>query len=112
MERDAAVLIPDTAYGACCSCTDPRYSIWSVLQLYPFTFTFSRHFYPKRLTMYTHFTFTLMAHSTSGAVRGSVSCSRTMCVCVCVCLCVCVGVCMCVCVCVCIGMVHVYVSVC
>src|SRR4029434_3335737 len=48
-----------------------------------FTFTFSRRFYPKRLTyvqltMYTHFTFTLMAHCTSGAIRGSVSCSRTL----------------------------------
>src|SRR4029434_8380112 len=42
------------------------------------TFTFSRLFYPKRLTMYTHFTFTLMAHCTSGAIRGSVSCSRTL----------------------------------
>src|SRR4029434_3567441 len=36
----------------------------------------SRRFYPKRLTyvrltMYTHFTFTLMAHCTSGAIRGS-----------------------------------------
>src|SRR4029434_4603666 len=46
-----------------------------------FTFTFSRRFYPKRLTyvqlrMYTHFT--LMAHCTSGAIRGSVSCSRTL----------------------------------
>src|SRR4029434_2809329 len=41
--------------------------------------TFSRRFYPKRLTrMYTHFTFTLMAHCTSGAIRGSVSCSRTL----------------------------------
>src|SRR4029434_7677375 len=28
--------------------------------------------------MYTHFTFTLMAHCTSGAIRGSVSCSRTL----------------------------------
>src|SRR4029434_9776263 len=41
------------------------------------TFTFSRLFYPKRLTyvrltMYTHFTFTLIAHCTSGAIRGSV----------------------------------------
>ena len=36
-----------------------------------FTFTFSRRFYPKRLTMYTHFTFKLMAHCTSGAIRGS-----------------------------------------
>ena len=41
------------------------------------TFTFSRRFYPKqltyvRLTMYTHFTFTLMAHCTSGAIRSSV----------------------------------------
>src|SRR4029434_5411637 len=40
-------------------------------------------FYPKRLTyvrltMYTHFTFTLMAHCTSGAIRGSVSCSRML----------------------------------
>src|SRR4029434_8847943 len=45
-----------------------------------FTFTFSRRFYPKRLTrMYTHFLhFTLMAHCTSGAIRGSVSCSRTL----------------------------------
>src|SRR4029434_1744460 len=48
-----------------------------------FTFTFSRRFDPKRLTyvrptMYTHFTFTLMAHCTSGAIRGSVSCSRTL----------------------------------
>src|SRR4029434_8179704 len=35
-------------------------------------------FYPKRLTrMYTHFTFALMAHCTSGAIRGSVSCLRT-----------------------------------
>src|SRR4029434_1348005 len=47
------------------------------------TFTFSRPFNPKRLTyvrltMYTHFTFTLMAHCTSGAIRGSVSCSRTL----------------------------------
>ena len=47
-----------------------------------FFFTFL-HFYPKRLTyvrltMYTHFTFTLMAHCTSGAIRGSVSCSRTL----------------------------------
>src|SRR4029434_858484 len=42
-------------------------------------FTFSRRFYPKRLTsLYTHFTFTLMAHCTSGAIRGSVSCSRTL----------------------------------
>src|SRR4029434_1799366 len=41
--------------------------------------SFSRRFYPKRLTrMYTHFTFTLMAHCTSGAIRGSVSCSRTL----------------------------------
>src|SRR4029434_6445212 len=40
------------------------------------TFTFSRRFYPKRLTRYTHFT--LMAHGTSGAIRGSVSCSRTL----------------------------------
>src|SRR4029434_8085479 len=44
---------------------------------------FSRRFYPKRLTyvrltMYTHFTFTLMARCTSGAIRGSVSCSRTL----------------------------------
>src|SRR4029434_9526517 len=31
-----------------------------------------------RLTMYTHFTFTLMAHCTSRAIRGSVSCSRTL----------------------------------
>src|SRR4029434_7736665 len=42
-----------------------------------------RRFYPKRLTyvrltMYTHFTFTLMAHFTSCAIRGSVSCSRTL----------------------------------
>src|SRR4029434_4559246 len=44
-----------------------------------FTFTFSRRFYPKRLTrMYTHCTFTPMAHCTSGAIRGSVSCSRTL----------------------------------
>src|SRR4029434_11218651 len=35
-------------------------------------------FFPKRLTMYTHFTFTVMAHCTSGAIRGSVSCSRTL----------------------------------
>src|SRR4029434_7325046 len=28
--------------------------------------------------MYTHCTFTLMAHCTSGAIRGSVSCSRTL----------------------------------
>src|SRR4029434_5600097 len=28
--------------------------------------------------MYSHFTFTLMAHCTSGAIRGSVSCSRTL----------------------------------
>ena len=28
--------------------------------------------------MYTHFTFTLMAHCTSEAIRGSVSCSRTL----------------------------------
>src|SRR4029434_10206213 len=42
------------------------------------TFTFSRRFYPKGLTrMYTHFTFTLMAHCTSGAIRGSGSCSTT-----------------------------------
>src|SRR4029434_8395784 len=42
-------------------------------------FTFSRRFYPKRLTsLYTHFTFTLMAHCTSGAIRGSVSCSRML----------------------------------
>src|SRR4029434_110930 len=41
-------------------------------------FTFSRRFYPKRLTMYTHFKFTLMAHCTSGAIRGSVSNSRTL----------------------------------
>src|SRR4029434_11359025 len=39
------------------------------------TYIYSRRFYPKRLTMYTHFTFTLMAHCTSGAIRGSVSCS-------------------------------------
>src|SRR4029434_7868843 len=49
-----------------------------------FTFShFSRRFYPKRLTyvrltMYTHFTITLMAHCTSGAIRGSVSCPRTL----------------------------------
>src|SRR4029434_1988090 len=46
------------------------------------TFTFSHladAFYPKRLTrMYTHLTFTLMGHCTSGAIRGSVSCSRTL----------------------------------
>src|SRR4029434_965773 len=45
--------------------------------------SFSRRFYPKRLTyvrltMYTHFTVTLMAHCTSGAIRGSVPCSRTL----------------------------------
>src|SRR4029434_10386057 len=50
---------------------------------YIYIYTFSRPFYPKRLTyvrltMYTHFTFTLMAHCTSGAIRGSVSCSRTL----------------------------------
>src|SRR4029434_5768475 len=44
-------------------------------------FTFSRRLYPKQLTyvrftMYTHFTFT--AHCTSGAIRGSASCSRTL----------------------------------
>src|SRR4029434_9549978 len=44
----------------------------------PYLQSFSRRFYPKRLTMYTHFTFTLMAHCTSGAIRGSVSCSRTL----------------------------------
>src|SRR4029434_8887348 len=42
-----------------------------------------RRFYPKRLTyvrltMYTHFTFTLMAHCTSGTIKGSVPCSRTL----------------------------------
>src|SRR4029434_7523834 len=46
-------------------------------------FTFSRRCYPKRLTYvrlttYTHFSFTLMAHCTSGTIRGSVSCSRTL----------------------------------
>src|SRR4029434_866945 len=46
---------------------------------FTFTLSFSRRFYPKRLTrMYTHFTFTLMAHCTSGAIRGSVSCSSTL----------------------------------
>src|SRR4029434_10934986 len=50
---------------------------------YIYISTFSRPFSPKRLTylrltMYTHFTFTLMAHCTSGAIRGSVSCSRTL----------------------------------
>src|SRR4029434_4110773 len=49
---------------------------------YIYITSFSRRFYPKRLTyvqltMNTHFTFTLMAHCTSGAIRGSVSCSRT-----------------------------------
>ena len=39
--------------------------------------SFSRRFYPKRLTyvlrtMYTHFTFTLMAHCTSGAIGATV----------------------------------------
>src|SRR4029434_6272469 len=51
-----------------------------------FTFTFSlladafieKRLTYVRLTMYTHFTFTLMAHCTSGAIRGSVSCSRTL----------------------------------
>src|SRR4029434_5972049 len=47
--------------------------------LHYITFTFSRRFYPKRLTrMYTQFTFTLMAHCTSGAIRGSVSCLRML----------------------------------
>src|SRR4029434_5236444 len=51
--------------------------------LYYIYITFSRRFYPKRLTyvrltMYTHFTFTLMAHCTSGAIRGSVPCSWTL----------------------------------
>src|SRR4029434_961438 len=50
---------------------------------YIYIYTFSRRFYPKRLTyvrltMYTHFIFTLMAHCTSGAIRGSVSCSMTL----------------------------------
>src|SRR4029434_1754502 len=46
---------------------------------FTFTLSFSRRFYPKRLTrMYTHFTFTLMAHCTSVAIRGSVSCPRTL----------------------------------
>src|SRR4029434_4724386 len=50
---------------------------------YIYIYTFSRRFYPKRLTyvrltMYTHFTFTLMAHCTSGAIRGSESCSRML----------------------------------
>src|SRR4029434_3226115 len=78
--------------------------------------------------MYTHFTFTLMAHCTSGAIRGSVSCSRTLrqgielatsnllitklllyLLCHCrhthtfsLSLCLCVSVCACVCVCVCV----------
>src|SRR4029434_2741003 len=42
-----------------------------------YIYRFSRRFYPKRLTrMYTHFT--LMAHCTSGAIRGDVSCSRML----------------------------------
>src|SRR4029434_6583369 len=55
----------------------------STLHLHFYILSFSRRFYPKRLTyvrltMYTHFTFTLMAHCTSGVIRGSVSCSRTL----------------------------------
>src|SRR4029434_1581532 len=42
------------------------------------TIFFVCHFLFVRLTMYTHFTFTLMAHCTSGAIRGSVPCSRTL----------------------------------
>src|SRR4029434_4851129 len=43
--------------------------------IYIYIWSFSRRFYPKqltyvRLTMYTHFTFTLMAHCTSGAIRA------------------------------------------
>src|SRR4029434_7037956 len=54
---------------------------WLTVHIY--ITSFSRRFYPKRLTyvrltMYTHFTFTLMAQCTSGAIRGSVSCSRTL----------------------------------
>src|SRR4029434_2801730 len=50
---------------------------------YIYIYTFSRRFYPKRLTyvrltMYTHFTFTLMAHCTSEAIRGSESRSRML----------------------------------
>src|SRR4029434_2624739 len=59
--------------------------VQEVQEVYYFIYilSFSRRFYPKRLTcvrltMYTHFTFTLMAHCTSGAIRGSVSCSRTL----------------------------------
>src|SRR4029434_11077536 len=51
--------------------------------IYIYIQSFSRRFYPKRLTyvrltIYTHFTFSLMAHCTSAAIRGSVSCSRTL----------------------------------
>ena len=51
--------------------------------MFVYVYIFSRRCYPKRLTyvrltLYTHFTFTLMAHCTSGAIRGSVSCSRTL----------------------------------
>ena len=46
------------------------------------TFTFSHLVIQQTLlskvTYNTHFTFTLMAHCTSGAIRGSVSCSRTL----------------------------------
>src|SRR4029434_5828325 len=34
--------------------------------------------YTTLFRSHTHFTFTLMAHCTLGAIRGSVSCSRTL----------------------------------
>ena len=50
--------------------------------IYIFTFTFSHladAFIQRDLQGCIHiFTFTLMAHCTSGAIRGSVSCSRTL----------------------------------
>src|SRR4029434_6917072 len=46
---------------------------------YKFTFShLADAFIQSDLHMYTHFTFTLMAHCTSGAIRGSVCCSRTL----------------------------------
>src|SRR4029434_2006929 len=56
--------------------------------IFTFTFTFSHladvfiqsdlHMCDLQCIHILHFTFTLMAHCTSGAMRGSVSCSRTL----------------------------------
>ena len=53
-----------TAYGCGCNCTLNSMNVYTCnahIDIY-ITFSHLADAYPKRLTMYTHFTFTLMAH--------------------------------------------------